>query len=626
MASLAVINVIPNSLSGEVNDDSESSLAVNPQRQMAIAVTRTPDPAGGPNAPIFVSSDAGRTWSVRTVIPGGGSTSDVTVGFADGGTLYAAALFPSATPNQYTMSILRSTSYDSNTLMTVLRSRSRVDQPWVVARTGQVAGGPQDRLFVGNNDVGISTGRTAAVDEAQDAAAASPSFRERGLERRATAGQDGPPIRIAAHADGTVYAAFLRWSRKLLQNVTFDVVVVRDDQWAGDVDAFFDLVDSADQVVGARVATDLYASFNDILGQERLGADLALAVDPTNSSIVWLAWCSREGGPGSSDWTMRIARSDSRGQHWRLVRFVETAKNPALAVNSEGLLGLAYQQLSGGRWITKLELTADGFSTQATAYVLHQADATNPPASGLPYLGDYIHLHSVGLEFFGAFSGDNTPIAANFPNGVKFQRNVDWASGQLRNLDGISAVPNSIDPYFFHWAPGQFVLPNGLHLTSWEAAAGDTAKGQLAGGVGVTVTGPLGTGTVVDGTFPLYDSDAFTPRLPHSDTVNIVGSPGSRFIVSFSQPVLNPVLFLASFGCIMTLPTGTEVNRISGDGGFNVAANTVSGTAMNSNDSNGTIQLMGTFTSIPFSLEPNYVGGSQMDGIYLHVAGFQPVE
>ncbi len=38
-------------------------------------------------------------------------------------------------------------------------------------------------------------------------------------------------------------------------------------------------------------------------------------------------------------------------------------------------------------------------------------------------------------------------------------------------------------------------------------------------------------------------------------------------------------------------------------------------------DSNGTIRLNGTFTSITFTLVPNFAGGSGVDGVFLQVGG-----
>ena len=62
--AVTVVNMIPQSLSNETFQDSEPNLAVNPANPLQIAGTAfTVDPAGGSNAPIFVSTDGGNTWS-----------------------------------------------------------------------------------------------------------------------------------------------------------------------------------------------------------------------------------------------------------------------------------------------------------------------------------------------------------------------------------------------------------------------------------------------------------------------------------------------------------------------------------------------------------------------------------
>jgi hypothetical protein len=66
-----------------------------------------------------------------------------------------------------------------------------------------------------------------------------------------------------------------------------------------------------------------------------------------------------------------------------------------------------------------------------------------------PYLGDYDHLVAVGKIFYGIFSASNVPDRANFPNGVVYQRNADFTSRKLLNLDGVTPVNISIDPFFF---------------------------------------------------------------------------------------------------------------------------------------------------------------------------------
>jgi len=62
-------------------------------------------------------------------------------------------------------------------------------------------------------------------------------------------------------------------------------------------------------------------------------------------------------------------------------------------------------------------------------------------------------LMAIGNEFYGVFSANNTPDAANFPNGVVFQRNQDVPSKTLFDVDGVSHADVSIDPFFFKVTP-----------------------------------------------------------------------------------------------------------------------------------------------------------------------------
>ena len=50
------------------------------------------------------------------------------------------------------------------------------------------------------------------------------------------------------------------------------------------------------------------------------------------------------------------------------------------------------------------------------------------------------------------FSGNNTPDLANFPEGVTYRRHADFVHHQLLDLDNVTRVPTSIDPFFFHRA------------------------------------------------------------------------------------------------------------------------------------------------------------------------------
>ena len=61
-----VINMIPHSLSGEDQIDSEPNISVNPANPRHMAASAfTPDPLLSGNAPIYVSTDGGHTWALR---------------------------------------------------------------------------------------------------------------------------------------------------------------------------------------------------------------------------------------------------------------------------------------------------------------------------------------------------------------------------------------------------------------------------------------------------------------------------------------------------------------------------------------------------------------------------------
>src|SRR3954447_25737324 len=71
---ITVVNMIPRSLSGETNQDSEPNIAVNPANPKEIAASAlTPDAMLRPNAPIYVSTDGGTTWSLNSIVSSAGS-------------------------------------------------------------------------------------------------------------------------------------------------------------------------------------------------------------------------------------------------------------------------------------------------------------------------------------------------------------------------------------------------------------------------------------------------------------------------------------------------------------------------------------------------------------------------
>src|SRR5215475_13633755 len=69
-SNVFLINMIPKALSGETHQDSEPHLTVNLNNTKQIVGTAfTPDPALGPNAPLYVSQDGGNSWMLNSIVP-----------------------------------------------------------------------------------------------------------------------------------------------------------------------------------------------------------------------------------------------------------------------------------------------------------------------------------------------------------------------------------------------------------------------------------------------------------------------------------------------------------------------------------------------------------------------------
>jgi hypothetical protein len=456
---LLLVNMIPRSLSDETNQDSEPTLAVNPLNPDHIVGTAfTPDPTGGDVAPYFLSVDGGRTWTLNSVIPSQTQTMDICVGFSPSGKLYAGILHNPPPANENTqLNILRTANYQGAKLMTVLVDRVGVDQPYVqAAPTGKKG---KDCIYVGDNDFGGAGGNTSTIDYSLNAAVSKAKFKKAHLEVRPNVGQNGPQVRPACHADGTVYLAYMGWRAETgdwVANtlvVTADLVVVRDDRGGNGKSPFTALVDPGDGLAGVRVAQGISFPFNHdekgVPGQQRLGGDVAIAVDPTDSGMVYVSYAALDPTTG---YTVHLRRSTDRGRTWSGdLHTLPKATNPSLAVNSDGKVGILYQQLMGTgalHWVTKFDRSADR-GVNWSSLVLADTPADVPVADFSPYLGDYDCVLAVGKDFYGIFSANNSPDVTHFPNGVLYQRNTDFTSRRLLGTDNATTVKVSIDPFFF---------------------------------------------------------------------------------------------------------------------------------------------------------------------------------
>jgi hypothetical protein len=469
-----LVNMVPHSRSGETNQDAEPTITVDPNNSQHLAGSAFTwdNLTGGPmvtaTAPIYVSSDGGNTWAMALIVPSllgsGFPTGDITLSFSStpsGATahstswLYGGILRSTAAGRP--MTALREQDPFSTTLMTVLDTHTgNVDQPHTLSFTA----GAQDKLYIGfNNGFGnvpcpppvAPNGRSSTLDVSQDAKTGAPAFVLDAIDGRNSACQDGFAQVVAAHTDGTVYAAFIHdWSSPSFPGGTPRLVVVRDDNWGSGASPFTALKDPSDNVAG-RFVTAALTLASGSMGQNRLGAsNVSIAVDPNNSDRVYVAW-GDSNGPNSE--TIHVRRSINRGQDWSNdLLTVTSAMNPEIAINSLGIVGVLFQSVASGKWETHLVLSnnldATTFATPGT--VLARQSASTPLPAYFPYIGDYASLAASGTNFVGMFSASNFPDKANFLSGINYQREVDWTAHKLfTDATHTVEVPPSIDPFFF---------------------------------------------------------------------------------------------------------------------------------------------------------------------------------
>lgn len=479
-----IVNMVPNSESNETFFDSETNIAVDPADPSTIigsAFTYN-STSSATTAPVYLSTDGGNTWSHNNIIPSGnGMTGDISLAFgSSSGTLYSGILHGGS---GLTCWMLRTTTPTASTTMTVLdpRNSEDVDQPYVNAITvNDASSTPRDRIFSGDNLLDNwggagGNGRTAEVMFTNDGEADPFSgFTNQIIETRTTNGQDMPAIRTAIHNSGVVYAIFYSWQSGNSSPFTCDVVVVRDDSFATGTAPFSSLIDAADGDFGQRVMTDvLVPAFGVSLGHNRLVAsNLAIAVDPDNSANVFIAWCDRV---GTSDYTLHFRRSTDSGQTWGSsdLLTITNATNPAIAITSNGYVGLIYQQLTGNgstaTWETHFRrawVNGTSFTDEILSQFLDSDLAASPIR---PELGDYLDMVAVGNSFFGVFPASNRPDYANFPQSVTYNRNADFTTKKLRNKANTADVDVSVDPFFFRSSPELLNLCDRYpQLCDWE--------------------------------------------------------------------------------------------------------------------------------------------------------------
>lgn len=418
-AATTIVDVVPARYYGEAEQNSEPSIAVNPSNPNQVLITAFGNTSA--RNPVYFSSNGGATWTVSWNI----ATSDTSLAWPAGGDAYLAQ----TTANGAILFARRFVPHPTRTNVVYLQYLARSlyrpggdgpDQPWVAA--ARVSG--TDRIYVAFNDLSQPE-RTASVRSSLDGGA---TWKTTLVEQVVPgAQQDGSAVRVAVSGDA-VYVAFQRWNAMLGDgDAQGDLVVVKDG--AGGTNDFSDL--GAAGVVA--LSNGVFPQSN--LGQERLGSDLTLAIDPADANHVFLATAILNNGGLP---IITVLESTDGGAHW--IRVFNTAANtalPALAIAANGTVGLLYTQLAGGNLETHLTQSANGFGSVSDETLSRFTDNA-PPVRFNPYIGDYQSLVAVGNKFYGVFSASND--TSLFPQPVTLQRNPSLLGNR---------VAFSIDPFFF---------------------------------------------------------------------------------------------------------------------------------------------------------------------------------
>ena len=459
-AQVSVVNMVPATNSGETNRDAEPNLAGDPANPLMLAGSAfTPDPNGTLSGVLYFSQDGGQTWFLTNAfVPASAQLGcfttycDITLRYAGSShTLYTSFLSVDGSSfTDLTIGTAANLSAVAPTFTTLQTDDGTAsgftDQPWVQAGTVlEFAGAGNDHAYVDYNDLRAAK-NTATMELSLNPLPPPPSgFNATVVDTTNTCNQDGPSVRPAVHLGGTVYVAFYRWTGTCS---TADIVVVRDDNWGTGPSPFQALKDSITLTIGQRAAIGVTLGSGS-LGTQRVGSQLAIAVDPNNSQSVFVAWGD------SSPYTLHVRHSTDGGQTWGTdLRTIASATNPGLAINSHGKIAFLYQALgnpgTGNRWRTHLERSTDNFTTVQDLILADVPDSKGTYAGSNP-IGDYDNVIALGKDFYGDFSSFNTADNANFPNGVTYLRYADFTAHQLYADPGhTKTVGDSIDPFFFH--------------------------------------------------------------------------------------------------------------------------------------------------------------------------------
>jgi len=277
----------------------------------------------------------------------------------------------------------------------------------------------------------------------------------------------------------TVYAAFVRFNTVVENDpntgarLGSELVVVKSAN--GGADNFTALGSGGNGVTAANIIFPFNFTNNNTLslGQERVGSDVAIAVDPNNANHVVIASITAPGANGANLMQVIVAESSDGGATWA-TKFTTSAgvrsALPSLSILTDGAIGLLYAQYDPAtdQLSQHFLTTTDDFATTTDSLLGTQSNAT-PAIAFDPYIGDFYDLTSVDDTFFGTFSASNADNGSNaLFSSATFQRDFIGTPGTagfaLSDLAG-NPVSFSIDPYVFSFTLQVTPAPEPATLT-----------------------------------------------------------------------------------------------------------------------------------------------------------------
>ena len=444
-------------LASSQDSSDEPSIAVNPTNPNQIVVVAGSESLSDrwgsrtPKAPIWLSNDAGQTWSKSFSVPAPprrhltGCPCDTTVEYSRDGTLYLSVL---SKADQYFFGLLSSGGNDVYTASNSgdpakasdwhwrtrqlaaqttnsTQYKTFADQPWIV--TGPAPRHTStDNVYVGYSFTGIGQPQARVATSVNGAAPADFIRESSPGSYRGITGRINPGLRIATDPrSGALYALW----ETATSGSSGDVPLVTYHLNASiDGGKTWRLNRSANGI--KLTTTPSFQGSNSEFGNvdALLGGVDHLAVDP-NTSDVYIAY-GGDGvsGAGNKMYVMRLTAGAGAGTLVPGAPVAVTGSDPtalpSIAVRQDGTVGLLYaavaQEVTIGRSVTTqfvehFAMSKDhGVSWQDNVLSTFQLPSTVCSSKKCPrsrQLGDYAQVKAVGNAFFGIFAAARSAYA-----------------------------------------------------------------------------------------------------------------------------------------------------------------------------------------------------------------------